>query len=165
VSQEGIERLKQIAIFKDLKENEDALLRIFKIMTVVKYPANTKIITEGEQGSDMYILNKGRIRIEKKTLQNEPYTVVVLHDYMNIFFGEQALMDSDTRSATVVAEIECECYVMKKEDFETLGGSDCYIGLVVTREIAKKISQSLRKANQDIITLFSALVTEIESRD
>jgi glutaminase len=84
---------------------------------------------------------------------------------MNIFFGEQALMDADQRSATVVAETDCECFVVKKEDFEALGGKNCHIGLVVTREIAKIISQRLRKANQDIITLFSALVTEIESRD
>ena len=162
---QGIERLKQIKIFKDIKDDEEALRNLFGIMQVTKYPANTKIITEGEQGSDMYILNKGRIRIEKKTLQDEPYTVVVLSDEMNIFFGEQALMDSDQRSATVVAETECECFVVKKDDFESLGDKTPFIGLVITREIAKIISQRLRKANQDIITLFSALVTEIESRD
>lgn len=162
---EGIERLKQIRIFKDLKDDESALDSVFKIMTVVEYPAHTQIIVEGEQGSDMYILNRGRIRIEKKTLQDEPYTVVVLSDEMNIFFGEQALMDSDQRSATVVAETACECFVVKKDDFEALGNETPLIGLAVTREIAKILSQRLRKANQDIITLFSALVTEIESRE
>jgi len=162
---EGIERLKQIKIFKDFKNDEEALNRLFSIMTVKKYPANTAIISEGEQGSDMYILNKGRIRIEKKTLQNEPYTVVVLSDEMNIFFGEQALMDADLRSASVVAETECECFVVKAADFEALGNDQAPIGLYITREIAKIISQRLRKANQDIITLFSALVTEIESRE
>lgn len=162
---QGIERLQQIALFKDIKENHDALTSIFNIMNTKTYPANTNIISEGEQGSDMFILNKGRIRIEKKTLQNEPYTVVVLTDAMNIFFGEQALMDSDQRSATVVAETDCECFVVKKDDFEALGNKTPIIGLVVTREIAKLLSQRLRKANQDIITLFSALVTEIESRD
>ncbi|MEW6201212.1 MAG: cyclic nucleotide-binding domain-containing protein [bacterium] len=162
---EGIERLKQISIFKDIKDDEESLGSIFNIMKVEKYPANTKIITEGEHGSEMYILNKGRIRIEKKTLQDESYTVVLLRDEMNIFFGEQALMDSDQRSATVVAETECECFVVKKEDFEAFGNKYPALGLAVTREIARIISQRLRKTNQDMITLFEALVNEIESRE
>jgi len=161
----GIEKLKQISIFKDIKDDEQALKDLFSIMSVVRYPASAHIINEGEQGSDMFILNKGRIRIEKKTLQNEPYTVVVLKDDMNIFFGEQALMDSEQRSATVVAETECECFVVKKDDFEALGNTNPLIGLYITREIVKIISKRLRKANSDIITLFSALVTEIESSD
>ena len=161
----GIERLKQISIFKNIKDYDQALKDLFSIMSVVRYPASAHIINEGEQGSDMYILNKGRIRIEKKTLQNEPYTVVVLRDDMNVFFGEQALMDSDQRSATVVAETECECFVIKKNDFEAFGNKNPLIGLYITREIVKIISQRLRKANADIITLFSALVTEIESSD
>ncbi len=161
----GIEKLKQISIFKDIKDDEQALKDLFSIMSVVRYPASAHIINESEQGSDMFILNKGRIRIEKKTLQNEPYTVVVLKDDMNIFFGEQALMDSEQRSATVVAETECECFVVKKDDFEALGNTNPLIGLYITREIVKIISKRLRKANSDIITLFSALVTEIESSD
>jgi CRP/FNR family cyclic AMP-dependent transcriptional regulator len=161
----GIDRLKQISIFKDIKDDEQALKDLFSIMSVVRYPASAHIINEGEQGSDMFILNKGRIRIEKKTLQNEPYTVVVLRDDMNVFFGEQALMDSEQRSATVVAETECECFVVKKDDFEALGNKNPLIGLYITREIVKIISKRLRKASSDIITLFSALVTEIESSD
>ncbi len=161
----GIEKLKQISIFKDIKDDEQALKDLFSIMSVVRYPASSHIINEGEQGSDMFILNKGQIRIEKKTLQNESYTVVVLRDDMNIFFGEQALMDSEQRSATVVAETECECYVVKKDDFEALGNKNPLTGLYITREIVKIISKRLRKANSDIITLFSALVTEIESND
>lgn len=163
--QSGIERLKQISIFKNVKDDQQALKDLFSIMTVVRYPASTHIINEGEQGSDMFILNKGRIRIEKKTLQNEPYTVVLLRDDMNVFFGEQALMDSELRSATVVAETECECFVVKKDDFEALANKNPFIGLLITREIVKIISQRLRKANSDIITLFSALVTEIDSSD
>ena len=161
----GIDRLKQISIFKDIKDDEQALKDLFSIMSVVRYPTSAHIINEGEQGSDMFILNKGQIRIEKKTLQNEPYTVVVLRDDMNVFFGEQALMDSEQRSATVVTETECECFVVKKDDFVALGNKNPLIGLYITREIVRIISKRLRKASSDIITLFSALVTEIESSD
>jgi hypothetical protein len=54
---------------------------------------------------------------------------------------------------------------VKKDDFVALGNKNPLIGLYITREIDKIISKRLRKASSDIITLFSALVTEIESSD
>lgn len=157
-----INRLQQVSLFKEIKDNEDALKKIEAIITVRDITKGHKIITEGEQGDEMFILNKGKVSIEKKTLQDESYTVVSLSDTMNIFFGEQALMDNDTRSATVVAETDVECYVIKKKDFDKLGDENPTIGLVITREIAKMLSGRLRKANSDVITLFEALVKQVE---
>jgi CRP-like cAMP-binding protein len=113
----------------------------------------------------MYILNQGRVRIEKDTLEKERYTVATLTHKMNVFFGEIALMDNDIRSATVITETDCECYVIKQEDFENLGNQQPHIGLAITREIAKIICSRLRKSNQEYINLFEALVYEIEKSD
>ncbi len=157
-----INRLQQVSLFKEIKDNQDSLKKIEAIITVRNIPKGHKIIAEGEQGDEMFILNAGKVSIEKKTLQDESYTVVSLSDNMNIFFGEQALMDNDTRSATVVAETDCECYVIKKKDFDKLGDDNPDIGLMITREIAKMLSGRLRKANSDVITLFEALVKQVE---
>ena len=143
-----ITRLQHVSLFKDIKNDETALKKIEDIITVRNFKSGNKIIKEGEQGDEMFILNAGKVSIEKKTLQDESYTVVSLSDTMNIFFGEQALMDNDTRSATVMAETDCECYVIKKADFDKLGNENPNIGL--------------RKANQDVITLFEALVKQVE---
>ena len=157
-----INRLQQVSLFKEIKDNQDALKKIEDIITVRNISKGHKIIAEGDQGDEMFILNAGKVSIEKKTLQDESYTVVSLSDNMNIFFGEQALMDNDTRSATVVAETDCECYVIKKKDFDKLGDDNPDIGLMITREIAKMLSGRLRKANSDVITLFEALVKQVE---
>lgn len=157
-----ISRLQQVSLFKDIKDDRGALQKIENIISVRNFSKGHKIITEGEQGNEMFILNKGRVRIEKNTLQNESYTVVSLSEEMNVFFGEQALMDNDFRSATVLAETDCECYVLTKTDFDALGNESPRIGLVITREIAKILSGRLRKSNQDVITIFEALVKEVE---
>lgn len=157
-----VSRLQQVSLFKEIKDNKDALEKIVSIITLRRFSHGDKIIKEGEQGDEMFILNEGKVRIEKKTLQDESYTVVSLSDEMNVFFGEQALMDNDFRSATVLAETDCECYVIKKADFDKLGDENPRIGLLITREITKILSGRLRKTNQDVITLFEALVKQVE---
>ena len=156
------EKLKKISIFKKFSEDNIALEKLSGIIRVVKFPKSAFIIKEGEQGDEMFILNVGRVSIEKRTLQDESYTVVELTDDMHVFFGELAMMDDDVRSASVVAVTDCECFKIKKADFEKLGDEDTKIGLYVTREVAKILSKRLRNANKDSITLFEALVTEIE---
>lgn len=158
---EIIDRIRNISLFKDVKDNDEALRKIINIISVKNFSKGSIIIEEGKQGEEMFILNKGKVIIEKKTLEDESYTVVELSDEMNIFFGELALMDNDLRSATVQTLTNCECYVIKKSDFEKLGNEEPKIGLLITREIAKILSGRLRKSNKDIITLFEALVSEI----
>jgi len=159
------EKLRKISIFKKFAEDNLALEKISGIIKVVRFPKGTFVIKEGDQGDEMFILNVGRVSIEKRTLQDESYTVVELTDNMHVFFGELAMMDDDVRSASVVAVTDCECFKIKKDDFEQLGDEDTNIGLYVTREIAKILSKRLRNANKDSITLFEALVTEIEDTE
>lgn len=160
--EEIVEKLKQVSLFKNIKDDVSSLEKVASVIEIKNFDKGSNIIKEGDQGDEMYILSKGRVRIEKRTLQDESYTVTLLEDGMNIFFGELALMDNDQRSATVIAETDCECYVIKKDKFDTLGNVYPHIGLTVTREIARTLSSRLRRTNQDIITLFEALVGEIE---
>jgi CRP-like cAMP-binding protein len=80
---------------------------------------------------------------------------------MHVFFGEVGLIDKDKRSATVVCKTDCEFYVLSRENFLALGARSPSIGLIITRELTKIVCQRLRKANNDIITLFDALVEEV----
>lgn len=136
---------------------------VAKFITKKEIHKGKAIIKEGEHGSEMYILNKGSVHVERNTLHNDSYRLVTLSADMHIFFGEQALMVPDRRSATVLAAEDCELYVIKMDDFKKLGDQHPRLGLSVTREIASKIVMDLRKANKDVITLFEALVGELEN--
>jgi CRP-like cAMP-binding protein len=121
------------------------------------------VIVEGATGDELYIMKTGAVNILKKTREDEQYTVVRLEskEGMVIFFGELALLDNDKRSATVTADSDCEFLVMKRDDFINLGNEHPELCLPITREISKILASRLRKANQDIITLFEALVNEV----
>jgi len=155
-------KLRNISLFAKFKDDCHAIEKIRGIIEMRSFQKGDFIIKEGDQGDEMFILSRGRVSIEKRTLKDDSYTVVKLTDEMNVFFGELALMDDDVRSASVIAETDCECMVIKKADFDQLGDSDTRIGLYVTREIAKILAGRLRNASRDNITLFEALVNEIE---
>ncbi len=160
-----IERLRKIAIFKRFADSEEAMRKIAGLIEIRSFQSNASIIEEGQPGHEMFILNQGIVRIEKNTLEKERYTVVKLSEGMNIFFGEQALIDEDVRSASVIAETDCECFVIKKADLDRLAKEEPRICVFVYKDIAKIISSRLRKSNQDTIVLFEALVQEIISGD
>ena len=161
MSKDILERLKKIDLFNDFKEDEERLKNVSKYMKVEKFSAGEDIIQESEMGDKLYVLNKGTVRILKRTLNNEKYTVTLLVSDANIFFGEVALIDSDKRSATVSAETNCEVFSIDRKSFVELCENDPLMGYKITFQIAKRISSSLRKMNMDVLTLFEALVTEV----
>jgi CRP-like cAMP-binding protein len=153
-----ISRLERLSLFASLKNDKAALEKIAAIIKTRAYPPKSFIIHEGESGNAMYILNQGAVRVEKKTLSRDKFTVVNLKDDMNVFFGEMALMDDDVRSASVYATTPVECYEIRKADFERLCEANPKIGFYVCREIARSLAGRLRKTTSDSATLIAALI-------
>lgn len=162
---EIIEKLKEIELFKGVKDDEARLTRLAGIVSVRHCKAGHRVIGEGEEGSELYILNKGTVEILKRTLDNDLFTIVKLRDNEEVFFGELALMDEEFRSASVVADTDCEFLVINRDDFNRLGEEDPWLGLLVTRAIGRALSARLRKTNKDLIILFEALVGEVAESD
>ena len=160
--QEIIDHLKKIPIFKDIADDETKISAIAEIMEKKTYRKGSYIFEEKEPGDELYIITSGVVRVCKKTLQDEEYTIVDLRAENKVFFGEIALMDHDVRSASILVLEDCNVLVMEREKFERLGDLRPEIGLPVTRLIAKIICERLRNANKDVILLFEALVNEIQ---
>ncbi len=159
------ERLRKIKLFEDFAEDIEALERIFQIGALQNVKKGDRIIQEGDEGDTLFILLSGSVRIEKTTLQNQPYTVVLLREEHNVYFGELALIDNDRRSATVQAESDCLLFTLHRDTFLKFCEENPYMGFKITMQIARKISASLRKMNMDVITLFEALVSEVEGQE
>lgn len=156
-----IEKLRKIKLFYTVKDDEERLTKLARIVTWQQCKAGVEVLSEVTEGSELYILQKGTVRIIKRTLDQERYTIVTLKDDEDAFFGELALLDREVRSASVLAETDCEFLVINREDFNQLGEEDPRLGLPVTRAIAKELSKRLRKANQDMVLLFEALVEQV----
>ncbi|MCP4131649.1 MAG: cyclic nucleotide-binding domain-containing protein [bacterium] len=158
-----LNKLKEVTFFKMYADDDEVMKKIAKMCTKRAFRQDKVVIEEGDYGDELYIILDGKIDIIKRTLQNEEYTVTTLSaDMGGIFVGELALIDNDKRSATVTAVTDCQCIVINRDDFIKFGNENPEIGLTVTRVIASSLSVKLRKSTADVITLFSALVEEIE---
>ena len=124
--------------------------------------AGEVIIREGEEGDCLFVLVEGRVRTEKRTPAGDSWTVR-FHERGGVF-GELSLLDRVLRSATVVAEADCTLLVIERERFHEFGDRHPGAGLLVTRRLAERLAARLRRANEDIVTLFTALVNEVERK-
>jgi len=111
------------------------------ITRITRASAGKVLIKEGEVGSELYSVYSGSVEIKKRIRAGDDYTVVKLDASQNVFFGELALIDDDKRSATVIATLDSEFIVISKEGF---------------------LAGRLRKTTGDMLTLFDALVNELE---
>ena len=79
------------------------------------YPKNTMIFSENEPGTELYIIQKGVVKITKIVEDNE---VLLAMLKPGDIFGEMALLDNKPRSASAVASEDCTLMAVNKANFE-----------------------------------------------
>lgn len=156
--------LKNIILFEDFKDDVEVLRKIEQLFVERDSRKGDIIIREGKEGDELFIIKSGCVRVLKNTLQDEKYTVVILSADQHIFFGEIGLLLNDKRSATVVCEVDSTFLVTNRKKFTEFGEREPHIALQIVRRIARILASRLSKSNQDVVTLFSALVSEIDSQ-
>ena len=127
-----------------------------------RYPAKSTLIHAGDACDTLYYIIKGSVSVLIE--DDDGREIIVAYLNTGDFFGELGLLDSDRRSATVTAETDCEVIVIERDRFLQFGDANPIAGLSVTRRIASNLASRLRRANDDVITLFAALVHEVEER-
>lgn len=159
INEDIVRFLSQIELFKELTTDE---LNLFaKIVKFEDFEANEVIIREGDNGDTLYVLFQGTVEIQKTTTYGDEYTVTLLSERMNCFFGEVSLLDNGSRSATVRARSPVETLVISRDDFNSFCETNKTIGYKLLKGITQRLCFSIRKANKDLIVLFEALVDEI----
>jgi len=163
--QEIGERLSKLEIFSDLnienEEHERLLMRVCEILEPVQFNAGDVIINEGDIGNSLYILYEGTVQVRRKTPNNEHFAVANLTSDQNVFFGEVALVDRDTRSASVFALTKCSTLKLDGTEFKELCNQEPVLGYNVMYRISRRIASALRKSNKDLMILYEALIDEV----
>ena len=86
------------------------------------------IVRQGEQGDAFYMIEEGLVDVYI-TGKNNGQPLVSLKK--GTFFGEKALLSSDVRTATCVAQNNVKCLVLGREDFVRMLGN---LGDLMNRE-------------------------------
>ena len=156
-------QLSEFSLFDGLKKHELDL--VAKLITCREIDPGAVIIREDETGTEMYLLTEGVVDIHKTltivTSKNEfgkkERSFIRLTGGDHCFFGELALFGNGRRSATVKAVNKCSLMVIKGTEFHNLCSGNPRIGYVVVTNIAVGLAENLRKTNEDVIKLTTAL--------
>ena len=163
MNREILEKLQAISFFDEIKSDTGKMELVIGICRTRDCRKGQVIFRENDMGSEMFIAMKGGVEIQKRTRAGDSYTVVTLRSADNVYFGELALIDDESRSATVVATEDSSFIVISKSDFLELGKSHPEIALPITQAIARLLAKRMRKTTQDMLTIFDALVNEVEA--
>jgi len=131
-------RLKSIPLFADL--DDENMSRIDRLLTVKQYRKNNLIIFEDDRGLNLFIINKGRVKISRISEDGGEVILAILGE--GEFFGELSVIDSLSRSATVTSLDDVELLVMKRDDFLAALERHSQVSIFLLKELASRIRKS-----------------------
>jgi CRP-like cAMP-binding protein len=82
-----------------------------------QYPQNTMIFCENQPGQELYIIQKGSVKIAKVIDNNEVLLAVLRHGDI---FGEMSLLENKPRSASAIAFEDSEIFAVNQENFSRM---------------------------------------------
>ena len=134
-----IERIKdkcmQSFIFNSLEDKE--LKTVIDSFEEKKYKAGENVITQGDEGDVLYLVDSGELDCEKVFKAGDPPTYLKTYK-PGESFGELALLYNAPRAATIRAKTDCTCWALDRE---------CFNNIVKTAAIKKreKYENTLKK--------------------
>ena len=159
-----MDRIASLRAFPLLSQiGEDDLKVLVGMLKAGSTKAGEDIITEGDTGSEMYILVKGTVDIIKTTVFGDRFVVATLSDEMHCVFGEMAMIDNDRRSATVRAKTDCETLSIDHGGFDRFCSEHPASGVNLLRLISTNLVRNIRTENQNLRMVYQALIEEIEA--
>ncbi|MGM0502498.1 MAG: Crp/Fnr family transcriptional regulator [Bacillota bacterium] len=137
--------LKKFELFKGLTNEE--LTGIKSIMQERNYDKNEMLFFEGDAANNFYIILTGLVKVFKTDEKGREKTLSLLGN--KDFFGEMALLDNKSRSASVQAIEETKVFKINQNKFKNLISKHPAISL----KIIATLSQRIRNSNQQIQNL------------
>ena len=140
-----LEIMREVILFHGLDEAD--LRQLAAIATRETYPPGRQVFAEGAVGDSLFIVKYGTVAVVKSGRGGDEE---VARMSAGQHVGEMALVDDDTRSATVQAVEHTELVRMRRQDLEQLLARDEALGHRVYRVLARYLCRRLRQTTADL---------------
>lgn len=159
------EFLSYVPIFSDLPI--ETLKMIENIGTKKLYKKNDVVLMEEEAGTALFVIIKGKVKVARSSTDGREVILTILSE--SDFFGEMAILDGLTRSATVTAIEESELFLIQRNDFLNLLREYPEISISLLQELTKRLRSadakikalSLKDAEGKVATVVLQLADDI----
>ncbi len=142
---EEVNFLRNVPIFNELSDQE--LEKIAALGVRKKYKKGSIILLEEETGAALFVIVSGKVKIVRMDDDGREVILSILGG--SDFFGEMAILDGLTRSASVVATSKSELFMIHRRDFLKLLNDFPMVAIALLRELTNR----LRKADAQIKSL------------
>jgi CRP/FNR family transcriptional regulator, cyclic AMP receptor protein len=142
---EEVTFLRNVPIFNELSDQE--LEKIAGLGVRKKYKKGSIILLEEETGAALFVIITGKVKIVR--MDDDGREVILSILGASDFFGEMAILDGLTRSASVVATSKSELFMIHRRDFLKLLNDYPMVAIALLRELTGR----LRKADTQIKSL------------
>jgi CRP-like cAMP-binding protein len=142
---EEVTFLRNVPIFNELSDQE--IEKIAALGVRKKYKKGSIILLEEETGAALFVIITGKVKIVRMDDDGREVILSILGE--SDFFGEMAILDGLTRSASVVATSKSELFMIHRRDFLKLLNDYPMVAIALLRELTGR----LRKADTQIKSL------------
>ena len=106
------------------------------------YPKDTMIMAEQQSGTDMFIIQEGKVKISK-VVEGREVTLAILKK--GDMFGEMALLENKPRSACAIAEENCRLMTVNRSNFNQMVQTQPQLIARLTTTLAERLFQTQRQ--------------------
>ena len=149
--QDNIRNIQQLFVIPALKNFEaKELARLVRLSKVRQYEDGETIIREGDTDPWIYFLLQGAVRVEKDGIE------IARLEKMGELFGEMRIIDSHSRSASVIAIGKAVCLAVNVAVRDRLPTDDeaTNLLLLLYRVFSEYVSLRLRLTNERLVDLY-----------
>lgn len=134
--------LDGLELFQEFSYQE--LKIIGRYMTHVSKKKGEVVFAEGDPGDHMLILVDGRLAVFKG---GEHGSHLLCHEGRGRIVGEMALLDRERRSATCIADTDCEMLTLYESGLRQLSNESPVVAYRFMYNMAKLLSRRLRRTS------------------
>jgi CRP/FNR family transcriptional regulator, cyclic AMP receptor protein len=128
-----VDVLRKVPLFSELGDRElEHLSKHFKERT---FPEGSQVTAEGHTGTGFFIVADGNATV---SVSGEERATLGPGD----FFGEIALVDEGTRSATIIAATDLRCYGMTAWEFRPFVEEHPQVAWPLLKQMAKRLREA-----------------------
>ena len=138
---ERTQAIKAVPFFTQMSDAEVDVIR--SLAAEKHYPKNAVVLTEGEIGDSLYMIQSGRVKIFIGDEDGREIILKLLGP--GHFFGEMAMIDQQPRSASVTTLESSTFLVLSHGAFEACVERAPRIANMVLRVLAQRVREADRK--------------------
>jgi CRP/FNR family transcriptional regulator, cyclic AMP receptor protein len=148
--QSAVELLRSVPLFADLEEGE--LERFSQVAVPRSFPAGTRVFHEGDSSDACYIVSEGSFRVTREHSDGRAITLATLGP--GEIFGELAMLDGDTRSASAESITDGTLLALPANDVRSLLSRNPEIALKLVAGLVRRLrAANMRLSRQSFQTV------------